>query len=550
MEIAMPLDPTPCAEQVHLLPLAIIRPSPFNPRSQSDTARLGELADSLRTSGLQQPIVVRQVLENDAQWETVFGHRRCMAARALGWSEIPAIIRKYTDDEVVVAQAIENLQREDLSPMDEARGYQQLRDELKMPVDELIKRVGKSRTQVYARLKLLDLVPEGAAALEAGEIDAEVAQLIARIPLPKLQVKALAAIEKLKSEIYQDRDPSYREIRKMLVDDFTLQLKTSIFPLDDAALLPDAGTCLACPKRSGANVDLFGDIVNPPKTVRAHFAAQNKGEEICTDPDCFKAKRAAQLQREADELAAKGKTVVTGAAAKRALKADRYSGKVEVKGDYVAVTDVKAELKKAKDKGVEVVVLQDPATGKTVQAVKKEDLKAAGVKVKEEKKAERYDYAAEARKRDEERARREAMAAVEVKVRRAILDQVRAKVHAAPRSAFDLALVARAAYAGVAYEARTLLAKLWNKDGRADLTKAFNSMSLGDLTQFVMDCALVNEVPVNPWNPNPAETLLLAASHYKVDVVGIRKEVEAAIKEADEDAAKKAAAYNSKKGKK
>lgn len=546
----MPLEPTPRAEQVHLLPLAIIRPSPFNPRSASSTERLGELADSLRTSGLQQPIVVRNVLERDAQYEIVFGHRRSMAARSLGWSEIPAIVRELTDDQVLVAQTIENLQREDLSPMDEARGYRQLLDELQVPVDQIVERVGKKRTQIYARLKLLELVPEAAAALEAGELGAEVAQLIARIPLAKLQVKALAAIEKLKSEIYQDRDPSYREIRKMLVDDFTLQLKASIFPLDDAELLPDAGTCLACPKRSGANVDLFGDIVDPPKTVRQHFAADKKGEEICTDPDCFAAKKGAQLKREADALTAKGKTVVTGAAAKRALKADRYSGKVEVKGEYIALADVKNQLKQAKGAAPEVVTLQDPATGKTVQAVKREALKAAGVKVKEPKKPERYDYAAEAARREKEGQQREQKARLEVAVRHAILRQVRAKVQAAPRSAFDLGLVARAAFAGVEYSARELLAKLWNKNGRTDLTKAFSSMNTDELTQFVMDCALVNDIPVQPWNPQPAETLLLAARHYQVDVVRIRQETEEAMKTADEDAAKKAAAYNTKKGKK
>jgi ParB/RepB/Spo0J family partition protein len=550
----MPLEPTPATEQVALIPLALICPSPFNPRSASDTARLADLADSIRTSGLQQPIVVRSNESNgEPGFEIVFGHRRTMAARSLGWSEIPAIVRPLTDSEVVVAQAIENLQREDLSALDEARGYRQLLDTLGCSVDAICERVGRKRTQVYARLKLLELVPEAMAALEEGTIDAEVAQLVARIPLPKLQVKALTAIEKLRDTIYQDRDPSYREIRTLLIDEFTLQLKGALFPLDDAGLVPASGTCLACPKRSGANLDLFGDIIDPPKSKSTYLAAKNKGAEICTDPDCFAAKKSAQLSRAATELAAKGKTIVAGAAAKRALKVERYgNGKLEVKGDYVALADVKAELKKAKDKGKEVatVVLQDPGTGKTVQAVKRADLAAAGVKVKEEKKAERYGYAAESRKRDEERARKEETARVEMAVRRALFDRLRTAIAAAPRSAFDLGLVARAAFAGVEYHARNALAGLWGHKGADALAKALGSMDAARLNLFLMDCALVNDLIVEMWAPerNPAEALHAAARHYKVDAAALRAETVAALKAADADAAKKQAA--AKKGKK
>jgi ParB/RepB/Spo0J family partition protein len=559
----MPLDPVPTPEQVSVLTLAHLVPSPFNPRSGTDTAQLADLADSIRTSGLQQPIVVRP-LPADHQgrqhpsrheaWEIVFGHRRAMAAGAAGLTQIPAIVRDLTDQQVIVAQAIENLQREDLSPMDEARGYRQLLDQLQVPVDEIVQRVGRKRTQIYARLKLLELVPEAVEALERGEIGAEVAQLVARIPLPKLQVKALAKIEELRASIYQDRDPSYREIRTLLVDEFTLQLSKTIFPLDDATLLPAAGSCLACPKRSGANLDLFGDIVDPPKTKR-HWDSERarKGEEICTDPECFAAKKAAQLARVAAELEAKGKTVVTGAAAKRALKIDRYSSKPEVKGEYVALADVKAELKKVgKDKAPAVVTLQDPASGRMVQAVKKADLAAAGVKVKEEKKPERYDYAAESRKREAEQAKREVAARVDMNVRRAVFDQLRAKIAATPRSAFDLGLVAAAALAGVEYSAREALAKLWGHGSTEKLGKALGSMSAADLNLFLMDCALVNDLIVNAWRPEPADTLHAAARHYKIDADAIRAQVKEQMDAADADAAKKAAAANAKakKGKK
>lgn len=523
----MPLDPPLATEQVSRIPLAQLAPSPFNPRSSSDTERLAELADSMRASGLQQPIVARPVIiENTQRFEIVFGHRRATAARSLGWDEIPAIVRDLSDEQVIVAQAIENLQREDLNALDEARGYRQLLDELQVPVDDIVARVGKSRTQIYARLKLLALVEPAQEALVAGRLGAEAAQLLARVPAT-LQPKALRRIEELNK--VRGRAPSYREIRAMLLEDFTLELAEAPFPTDDAALLPEAGACARCPKRSGANLDLFGDVV--PEPNEDDDWGQPYGPEICFDPDCFAAKRTAQRAREASALEAKGRTVVTGAAAKRALKADPFDSKrMQVKGDYIALADVKAELKSVKDKAQApaVITLQDPVSGKTVEAVKRADLTAAGIKLKEKPNAQ-DDWRRQQEKRERDRKDREAKAEIEAKVRLAILEQLRAKVKAAPRSAFDLGLVAIAAYAGVEYQARRVLAKLWNHSGDVDKMHAkLRQLSAADLTLFLMDCALVNDVPVDAWRTEPAITLLAAAREYKVDAAGIRKEVEAA----------------------
>ena len=533
----MPDDTTACAEQVHLLPLALIAPSPFNPRRAVNGATLAQLTDSVRTSGIHQPVVVRTVVRNDSQWELVFGHRRTAAARAAGLETIPAIVRELSDEQVLVAQAIENLQREDLTAFEEATGYQRLMEQ-GFTVPQICEQVGRKRTQVYQRLQLLKLDPAVKTELGDMGLGAEAMGLVARVPAA-LQMKACTVIR----DAMRYGEISYRVLREELVDKFTLELKKSIFPPDDADLLPDAGACTTCPKRSGANPDLLGDLVSRADRKTANHA----GEDICTDPTCFAAKKAAQIARQAAELQAKGRTVITGAAAKKALTVRRtWQGpQLEVKGEYVALADVKAEIKKAKDKGkaVAAVTLQDASTGKTVQAVKRADLEAAGVKLKKpEPKKAGYDYNAEQRRQAEERERKEAEAHRELKVRQAILERVRAAIAAAPRSAFDLAIVARAAVAGVPYEAHNPLAQLWGHTSIEKLQKSLGQMDAAKLTLLTMDCALAADMVVRVWRMEPAETLLAAARHYEVDAAFIRAEVLAQMRAADEDAAKKKAA--------
>ena len=295
----MPLEPTARTEQVQVLPLDQIRASPLNARSAASTERLADLADSMRTSGLQQPVVVRANRHGgDEAWELVFGHRRTMAARTLGWTTIPAIVRDMTDEQVVLAQAVENLQREDLSPMDEARGYRTLLDELKLPVDDAAPLVGRSRTQIYARLKLLELGPEAQAAVHQGRLDAEVAQLLARQP-KSMQAELL---EDLLEGDYDDEPFSYRKAKRMLAQHHA-PLKAATFDLTEATYglpkIPGVTDdvrnlgCAQCPYRSG----------NQPE------AASDEDAEICLDTACFRAKGAAHAAREKARLAAQGAKV-------------------------------------------------------------------------------------------------------------------------------------------------------------------------------------------------------------------------------------------------
>jgi ParB/RepB/Spo0J family partition protein len=525
------MNDTASTTAVEAMAINRIVESPTNPRDTYDPAAHEDLVASVRQHGVQQPIVVRLVADCGAAGtahEIVFGHRRWRAARDAGLLTIPVIVRELTDAEVAEVQLIENLQRKNLNALEEARGYARLRDIHGLGGDQIAERVGRKRGVVYARLKLLDLSPEAQTALAAGEFGAEVALLIARIGSPAVQLKALAAIRirTKDTDSWRGRAPSFRELRDLLIDDFTFDLKQAVFPREDAALLPAAGACTHCPKRSGATPDLFGDIL-----VTTKHGPDNQGPDICTDPECFAAKKARHLERQADALRAEGKTVIDGRTARRALiKMDRYKGDklLHVKGAYVALAMVKDALKKAKGTAdaPAVVLLQDPGSGKTIEVIKCSDLTATGIKLPQKKKAtDRNDWQAEDKKHKGELARMEAKAAAEDAVRSALLDQVRTAAAKVPRSAFDLQLVARATYAGVLHSCRDRLAKLWGHGSNAKLHGAIGQMSVPDLTRFVLDCALVNDLVSNYLNIEPAETLLAAAKHYGIDAIAVRTQV-------------------------
>ena len=136
------------------IPVASISANPFQPRRSFDTDALAELTASIDASGLLQPITVRPV---GARFELIAGERRWRAVQALGWAKVPAVVRELDDRTALTLAMIENLQRDDLSAVDEAYGYQRLMAEFKMPQAEVARLVGKDRSTVANTLRLLKL---------------------------------------------------------------------------------------------------------------------------------------------------------------------------------------------------------------------------------------------------------------------------------------------------------------------------------------------------------------------------------------------------------
>ena len=301
-------------DQFAHIALAVITPSLTNPRKNFNAAKLTELAASIAASGVHQPVLLRplpgaRVADTDrkVEYELVCGERRYRASLEAAVATIPAMIRALTDDQVLEIQIVENLQRDDLSELEEAEGFQALMQHAGLNAEQVGAKIGKSRAHVYARLKLLDLDMEVKQAMRDGKIDASRGVLIARIPDSKLQLKALAYATTPQG--YPADNPSVRLLQNWLKDNVMLKLEHAIFDIKDSRLVKDVGNCTTCPKRTGANPDLFVDVGSA---------------DICTDPACYHSKEQAHRNQMFKRAEAKGMRVVQGKEALELLNGNQW----------------------------------------------------------------------------------------------------------------------------------------------------------------------------------------------------------------------------------
>jgi ParB family chromosome partitioning protein len=161
-------DEEPRRESLGTVDTAQIRPGRYQPRTRMDEQALGELAQSIRAQGMLQPVVVRPV---DGGYELIAGERRWRAAQMAGLKQVPAIVREVPDEAAMVMALIENIQREDLNPMEEAAGVQRLIDEFRMTHEQAADAVGRSRSATTNLLRLLKLAKPVQDALMRGTIE-------------------------------------------------------------------------------------------------------------------------------------------------------------------------------------------------------------------------------------------------------------------------------------------------------------------------------------------------------------------------------------------
>lgn len=168
------------------LPIASIVTNPDQPRKSFDETQLSELSDSIKQNGVLQPILVRK---KGDKYEIVAGERRYQASKLAGLKEIPAIVREIDDAEVFQLALIENLQRSDLTPIEEARGYRQLLDTKGLTQEGLAKILSKSRSAIANTLRLMDLPQEVQDMMEEGQITAGHARAILAVPSEEGRIK-------------------------------------------------------------------------------------------------------------------------------------------------------------------------------------------------------------------------------------------------------------------------------------------------------------------------------------------------------------------------
>jgi len=173
---------------VRELPIADIGPNPFQPRSRFDDEAIQELAASIKSTGVLQPILVRRSASDG--YQLVAGERRLRAARQAGLERIPAVVREVGEREMLELALIENVQREDLNPIDEANAYQALVDKVGLTHDQISERVGKQRASVTNSLRLLTLPPEVREMVSRGTLTAGHARSLLGLPSPADQLAA------------------------------------------------------------------------------------------------------------------------------------------------------------------------------------------------------------------------------------------------------------------------------------------------------------------------------------------------------------------------
>lgn len=298
-----------------------IGPSPTNPRKSFPPDELAALAENIRLHGVLQPVLIRTVAADPGQhnaphYELVCGERRWRAARMAGLTHIPAMARDLTDEQVIEVQLVENLQREGLHELEEAEGYERLQKECGLTADQIAEKIGKSRSYVFGRLKLLALEEEPRKAFRDGKLTASTALLIARIPVKALQAKATKEIT---DPTWRGDVMSYREAANHIQRDYMLRLSQARFPINDADLVATAGGCNKCPKRTGNQQALFADV---------------DSADVCTDPTCFEAKNVAFKHRQIAEAKANDVQVIDGKKAKE-IRPNNWGS--ELSGGYVSL---------------------------------------------------------------------------------------------------------------------------------------------------------------------------------------------------------------------
>lgn len=366
------------------LPLHELATSPTNPRKHFDAAKLQELADTIAASGVHTPILVRPlsddqrltiVLElnrtgqrrpDDAppQYEIVAGERRYRASKLAHAPTIPAMVRPLTDAQVLEIQLTENLQREDLTALEEAEGYDYLLTETGISAVQLAAKIGKSVRYVFNRLKLQDCCNEVKQALRTGAIDASRALLLATVPSAVQQKRGLA--EALLKDANNEPRHSLRELTQWVKQNLMLKIADAAFSTTSASLVPAAGSCTQCPKRTGANTDLFDDVIGKDTP------------DLCTDTTCWGSKADAHRDALLAKARATGQKIIEGAEAQEITGKyhDGITGYTPLKDTLVVGENNETSVRDyIHGQKIDVVIVENPAQKTFTECVPDEALR-------------------------------------------------------------------------------------------------------------------------------------------------------------------------------
>lgn len=344
------------------------------PRKFFDKKKMEELTNSVRAKGIIQPLLVRK--DGPKKFELVAGERRLRAAKIAQLKDVPCIVWDLNDTQVMEIRFIENLQREGLHPLEEAEGYEVLlKKHGYKTTDDIAAKIGKSRSYIYGRLKLCDLISENRKLFYEGKFSPSVALLVARVP-GDLQKEAGKVVAAGGSGWNKTGEPmSYRAAQKYVSENFMLQLRGAPFDTKDKTLCKNIGPCTICPKRTGNQKELFPDI---------------SSADVCTDPGCFNMKKNAFTQRMVAKAKASGKKVVSLEEAKKLFPYEHAS---TPEHKYVSLDQTCYELPKSpkyrelvkRVKDAPIVYAVQPFNNKLIELLEKTEIpkifKKIGIKM-------------------------------------------------------------------------------------------------------------------------------------------------------------------------
>jgi ParB family chromosome partitioning protein len=261
------------------LPLTQLQESPFNPRKRFEQTSLEELAQSIRAQGVLAPLLVREL--EPERFEIVAGSRRFRASQLAGLEQVPVRVVNLSDAEAQLAMAVENLQREDVHPLEEARAFANLLQQ-QYDIATIAAKVGRSERFVAERIRLNELIPAVAEAFLEDKITVGHALLIAKLPASQQPEAFNAAFRRMWTTQGDTQTlVPVKELAAWIETNILLDLTAAAFDRHDGSLLPEAGSCDDCPKRTGANTFLF----------------PGEAPDSCLDKQCYVAKTDRHIAR-------------------------------------------------------------------------------------------------------------------------------------------------------------------------------------------------------------------------------------------------------------
>ena len=499
-----------------------IHESKTNPRSHFDEGALAELAANIKEHGVLQPVLLRPRPNGTSEsYELVVGSRRYRASKLARRETIPATIRELTDTQVVEIQLVGNLLREGVHELDEASGYAALQklNPSAYTVETIALKVSRSPAYVHGRLQLLSLVDEAKQAFRTGKLAVSHAFEMARLT-PKDQQRALrecfpehrnaaAILKDAKAEAV-----TVRELRAWIEREVHLDLANAPFDPQDTALLPSAGSCAKCPKRTGNNPLLF-----PETSLK---------KSTCTDRECFRAKVAALVQIRVKPLEAEGEKVL------RVSQAPSWQSNGHAKGLLYEGQYRRAKAK-AECPNTKAAVLIDGRNAGSIFYL------CLTEKCDVHNRVTRYEPT------PQEKAQRKKAALaerIEKQSRVRILDAIRKKLRDV-LSRPDLEMVALDYFHRLGHDNHRRLCKVyaWEEkkskaawggetvDYERIAANAVPAMSTADLHRFLVVCALVSDLYCPGYDPKQSlakdSNLARTAVRYKINLANIGAAVRA-----------------------